>query len=104
MLGFRNMQEKLEKVMNQFSFIASFIERYDKFHGTSPKETTEEPEIMTPEAGMGGDDKTETPEISKESDESKESTESAESSETDKEATEDSDDSEESQELTGESN
>ena len=78
--------------MNLFLSIASFIERYDKFHGTSPKETTEEPEIMTPEAVEGGDDKTEAPEISKES---KESMESTESSETDKEATEDSDDSEE---------
>ena len=80
------MQEKLEKVMNQFSFIASFIERYDKFHGTSPKETTEEPEIMTPEPGMGGDgEMTEAPEISKGSVESveSESHESMESSETD---------------------
>ena len=79
--------------MNLFFYIASFIERYDKFHGTSPKETTEEPEIMTPEAVEGGDDNTEAPEVSKES---KESMESTESSEADKEATEDSDDSEES--------
>ena len=87
------------KVNEPFFYKASFIERYDKFHGTSPKETTEEPEIMTPEPGMDGDDKTEAPEISKES---KESTESTESSETDKEDTEDSDEAKEG--MTGESN
>merc|ERR1712210_310945 len=59
-----NKLDTLIDVVNKINDVfASFIERYDKFHGTSPKETTEEPEIMIPEAGMSGDDKTEAPDL-----------------------------------------